>query len=274
MSGKSAIEWTDLTWNPIAGCTRVTEGCRHCYAFSLHDMRHELYVANSGTYPRTGQAMPKQYARPFNEIQILEERLEDPLRIKKPQRIFVNSMSDLFHSQVPEEIIRRIFKVMVQAHWHCFQILTKRPARLARLAPTLPWADNIWAGTSIELDQLTPRADLLRRVPSPNLFLSLEPLLGPLPSLRLDRIGWVIAGGESGKDARPMQAEWVREIRDKCRQANVPFLFKQWGGRTPKAGGRDLDGQTWDQFPASMMLLTEPDSQSRHALWPEGRHAS
>ena len=259
MSGKSAIEWTDMTWNPITGCTRVTSGCDHCYAFALHDMRHKLYVANHGIYPKTGQAMPKQYARPFSEIQIMKERLEDPLHIKKPQKIFVNSMADLFHSQVPEDIIRRIFQVMVEAHWHCFQILTKRPARMARLAPTLPWPENIWIGTSIELNQLTPRADLLRRVPTPNSFLSLEPLLGPLPSLDLEGIAWVIVGGESGNEARPMQADWVREIREKCRRADIPFLFKQWGGRTPKAGGRTLDGRSWDQFPAGMVNI--PDEE-------------
>lgn len=274
MSGKSAIEWTDRSWNPITGCSRVTAGCQHCYAFSLHEMRHKFYLENDGVYPGTGRAIPKQYAQPFDTIQILSDRLQDPLHIRQPQKIFVNSMSDLFHSQVPENVIREIFRVMVKAHWHCFQILTKRPARLARLAPTLPWADNIWIGTSIELDPLTPRANLLQRVPTTNRFLSLEPLLGPLPSLNLDGIGWVIVGGESGPGARPMQAEWVREIRDKCRQAAVPFLFKQWGGRTPKAGGRSLDGETWDQFPASMMLLTEPDSQGRYAFQSEVHHAS
>ncbi len=257
MTGKSAIEWTDRTWNPLSGCTRVTEGCRNCYAFSLHEMRHQLYAKNNGVYPKTGKPMPAQYAHPFDTIQLLPERLDDPLHIRKPQRIFVNSMSDLFHSQVPEDMIRQIFQVMVKAHWHCFQVLTKRPARLARLAPMLPWAENIWVGTSIELDALTSRADLLRRVSTPNRFLSLEPLLGPLPSLRLDGIGWVIAGGESGKDARPVQIDWIREIRDECQQAHVPFFFKQWGGRTPKAGGHLLDGQIWEQFPASMRLNTQ-----------------
>lgn len=249
MSGNSAIEWTNATWNPVIGCTRVTAGCDICYAFALHDRRHSIYQTNAGRWSPGGKPMPAQYARPFSEIQVLQERLEWPLRQKKPQRIFVNSMSDLFHSQVPEQIIRQIFEIMVKAHWHTFQILTKRPARLARLAPNLPWASNIWVGTSIELDPLTRRADLLRRVLTENLFLSLEPLLGPLPSLCLHRIGWVIVGGESGPGARTMQAEWVREIRDRCQQAHVPFFFKQWGGRTPKAGGRVLDGQIWDQFP-------------------------
>lgn len=249
MSEHSAIEWTNATWNPVVGCTRVTAGCDVCYAFALHDRRHAIYQASAGRWSPGGKPMPAQYARPFSEIQVLQERLEWPLRQKKPQRIFVNSMSDLFHSQVPEQIIQQIFEIMAKAHWHTFQILTKRPARLARLAPVLPWENNIWVGTSIELDSLTRRADLLRRAPTPNRFLSLEPLLGPLPSLCLEGIAWVIVGGESGKDARPVQIEWIREIRDRCQQAHVPFFFKQWGGRTPKAGGRVLDGQIWDQFP-------------------------
>lgn len=228
MSGKSAIEWTDLTWNPTTGCTRVTAGCDHCFAFTLHDMPHEVYQRTGGVLPN-GKPMPKQYSLPFSTIQLLPERLEQPLHIRKPHKIFVDSMSDLFHSQVPEEYIRRVFEVMRQASWHSFQILTKRPARLARLAPALPWSENIWVGTSVELDQLTPRIDLLRPVPTPNRFLSLEPLLGPLPSLDLTGICWVITGGESGPNARPMQAEWVREIRDKCIATNTAFFMKQMG---------------------------------------------
>lgn len=229
MSGKSAISWTDMTWNPTTGCTRVTAGCQHCYAFALHDMRHARYLEHNGIEPKNGRPMPAQYAHPFSIVQVLPQRLEDPLHIRMPQKIFVDSMSDLFHSQIPEETIQQIFQVMVQAHWHSFQILTKRPARLARLAPVLPWADNIWVGTSVELDQLTPRIDLLRKVPTEHRFLSLEPLLGPLPSLNLTGVSWVIAGGESGPDARPMLAEWVREIRDKCRATNTAFFMKQMG---------------------------------------------
>jgi protein gp37 len=248
MSGKSAIEWTNFTWNPISGCTRVTRGCDACYAFALHDMRHELYKRTDGKLPN-GKQMPKQYAKPFSEIQLLPERLEQPLHIKQPKMIFVNSMSDLFHSQVPEEYIRQIFAIMQRASWHTFQILTKRVGRLRRIAPQLEWAPNIWMGVSIENDMLTVRADALREVPAAVRFLSCEPLLGPLPSLHLDGIQWVITGGESGPCARPCDPEWVRAIRDRCQAANVAFFHKQWGGRTPKAGGRLLDGRTWDEFP-------------------------
>jgi protein gp37 len=252
MSGTSAIAWTDLTWNPTTGCTRVTAGCDHCYAFRLHDLRHAVYQRTGGVYPN-GKPMPKQYALPFSHVQLLPERLEQPLHIKTPRKIFVDSMSDLFHSQVPEEYLRRVFEVMCQAHWHSFQVLTKRPARLARLAPALPWPKNIWIGTSVELDRLTPRIDLLRQVPTPNRFLSLEPLLGPLPSLSLDGIGWVITGGESGPDARPCHPDWVRAIRDQCISQEVAFFHKQWGGRTAKAGGDELDGRRWREFPAGMV---------------------
>lgn len=257
MSGKSAIAWTDMSWNPTIGCTRVTAGCDACYAFALHDRRHAHYLEHHGIEPKNGRPIPAQYAHPFSVVQVLPQRGEDPLQSRKPQKIFVNSMSDLFHSQVPEETIRQIFQIMVQAHWHSFQILTKRPARLVRLAPTLPWARNIWVGTSVELDQLTPRIDLLRRVPTPNRFLSLEPLLGPLPSLNLDGICWVITGGESGPDARPCDPDWVRAIRDQCVARHVAYFHKQWGGRTPKAGGDELDGQCWHEFPAGMVGTQE-----------------
>jgi protein gp37 len=226
----------------------VTEGCRHCYAFALHDQRHAFYVAHNGRYPN-GKPMAAQYAKPFSEIQLLPQRLEDPLRVKTPQRFFVNSMSDLFHSQVPEDYIRQVFDVMKRAHWHTFQVLTKRAGRLRRLGPTLPWSDNVWMGVSIENDLVTPRADALRAVPAKVRFLSCEPLLGPLSSLNLEGISWVITGGESGPNARYCDPDWVRDIRDRCVAAGVAFFHKQWAGRTPKAGGRELDGQTWDQFP-------------------------
>lgn len=249
MSGKSSIEWTNATWNFTIGCTRVTTGCQNCYAFALHDRRHAIYQANDGRWSPDGPAMPTQYARPFSEIQILPERLTWPLRQKKPLRIFVNSMSDLFHSQIADEHIYAAFEVMCQAHWHTFQILTKRPGRLRRLGPTLPWSPNIGIGVSIELNELTPRADAVRFLPAGFRFLSLEPLLGPLPSLDLTNIDWVITGGESGPGARPCDPNWVRAIRDQCQAANIAFFHKQWGGRTPKAGGRLLDGRTWDEFP-------------------------
>ena len=228
MSGKSAIEWTDRSWNPVTGCTRVTSGCDHCYAFALHDMR---YAAHN-----RGMQVAKQYHKPFTEIQLLPQRLEDPLHVKTPQRFFVNSMSDLFHSQVPEEYIHQIFDIMCRANWHVFQILTKRGNRLQKLAPTLPWPPNVWMGVSIENDTLTVRADQLRKVPASIRFLSCEPLLGPLPSLNLDGIHWVITGGESGPDARPCDPDWVRDLRNRCVECNIAFFHKQWGGRTPKAG--------------------------------------
>lgn len=249
MSGKSAIQWTNMSWNPVTGCTRVTSGCDHCYAFALHDMRHAAYVNYHGIYPKTGKPMPKQYAQPFSKVQLLPERLHDPLRIKTPQRFFVNSMSDLFHSSVPEDYIRQIFEIMRQADWHIFQILTKRAGRLRRLGPALDWPANVWIGVSIENDLVTPRVDALREVPAAVRFLSCEPLLGPLPSLNLDGIHWVITGGESGPGARPCDPAWVRDIRDRCLSAGVAFYHKQWGGRTPKSGGRELDGRIWDEYP-------------------------
>ncbi len=245
----TAIEWTNETWNPLTGCTRVTKGCDHCYAFTLHDMRHEVYTRDHGIYPN-GKPMPAQYARPFTQIQLLPERLEHPLRVKQPKMFFVNSMSDLFHSQVPDDYIFHVFEIMRRAHWHTFQVLTKRAGRLRRLGQLIDWPANVWMGVSLENDVLTPRADALRECPAAVRFLSCEPLLGPLPSLNLTGLHWIIAGGESGKGARPCHPEWVREIRDRCQDAGVAFFFKQYGGRTAKSGGRLLDGRTWDEFPA------------------------
>ncbi len=244
----SAIEWTDAVWNPLTGCTRVTAGCVHCYAFALHDMRHTAYQKSGGVYPN-GRPMPAQYARPFSEVQLLPERLEQPLRMKQPKRIFVNSMSDLFHSQVPDSYIVQVFDVMRRATWHTFQVLTKRAGRLRRLGQVLSWPENVWIGISIEEDRLCPRADSLREIAPAVRFVSCESLLGPLPSLDLSGIDWVITGGESGPGARPCQPEWVRDLRDRCQRADVAFFHKQWGGRTPKAGGRELDGRTWDAYP-------------------------
>lgn len=248
MTGLSAIQWTQMTWNPLTGCTRVTTGCDHCYAFALHDQRHAAYERLGGRYP-DGRVMPAQYAVPFEVVQLLPERLEQPLRIKRPTLFFVNSMGDLFHSAVPDAYITQVFDVMHRASWHTFQVLTKRVGRLRRLAASLCWSPNIWMGVSIETDALTPRADALREVPARVRFLSCEPLLGPLPSLKLAGIHWLIVGGESGPNARPCQPEWVRELRDRCLAAHIPFFFKQWGGRTPKAGGWLLDGRTWDEMP-------------------------
>lgn len=250
MTGKTAIEWATATWNPVTGCTRVTEGCDACYAFALHDLRHAAYQKHSGVYPKTGKPMPRQYALPFSAVQLLPERLEDPLHIKTPQRFFVNSMGDLFHSQVPDDYIVQTFDVMRRADWHIFQILTKRAGRLRRLGSRLDWPQNVWMGVSIENDLLTPRADALREVPAAVRFLSCEPLLGPLPSLRLEGLHWIIVGGESGPRARPMKEAWALDLLDRCIANGVPYFFKQWGGRTPKAGGRLLRGQVWDQMPA------------------------
>lgn len=241
MSGKSNIQWTNRSWNPLTGCTRVTSGCDNCYAFALHDQRYRAY--------HDGKSMPQQYSQPFNEIQLIPQRLEDPLKIKKPQMFFVNSMSDLFHSKVPLEYIQQVFDTMHRADWHIFQILTKRAGRLQHIAPQLQWAPNIWMGTSIETDNLCARANALRTVPAAVRFLSLEPLLSPLPSLDLTNIDWVIVGGESGKYARSCNRNWVRDIRDLCIEKQVPFFFKQWGGRTAHEGGRILDGRTWDEMP-------------------------
>lgn len=241
--GNSAINWTNFTWNPLTGCTRVTKGCDNCYAFQLHDMRHRAYLA--------GQPLPKQYAKPFTEIQLFPERLEQPIHMKQPKMIFVNSMSDLFHSSVPDEYVFQVFDVMRRAHWHTFQILTKRAGRLRRIGQHIDWPANVWMGVSIENDLVTPRANALRAIQPAVRFLSLEPLLGPLPSLNLEGIQWVITGGESGPGARPCDPAWVRDIRDRCQAMGVAYLHKQWGGRTPKAGGRLLDGRTWDQYPVA-----------------------
>ncbi len=249
MTGKSGIQWTSSTWNPLTGCTRVTSGCDNCYAFALHDQRYRAYVQYEGIYPKNGKSMPLQYSKPFSTIQLLPDRLEDPLHVKQPQMFFVNSMSDLFHSQVPDAYIVQIFETMRKADWHIFQILTKRPGRLRRLGQQIQWPTNVWAGVSIELDTLVARADALREIDASVKFLSCEPLLGPLPSLRLEGIDWVIVGGESGPQARRMQEVWATDLRDRCVAADLPFFFKQWGGKTAKAGGNLLQGEIWEQMP-------------------------
>jgi protein gp37 len=231
----SGIEWTDATWNPVTGCTRLSPGCDHCYALS---------------FAERFRGVPGHHFEQGFDLRLWPQRLELPLRWKTPKRIFVNSMSDLFHEDVPTQFVADVFEIMERAHWHQFQILTKRPKRMAQLAPTLRWPPNIWAGTSVELDRFSWRANhYLRQVPAFVRFVSAEPLLGPLPSLQLDHLDWLITGGESGPYFRPCQIEWVRELRDRCRKTSVAFFHKQWGGRTPKAGGRTLDGEVWDEFP-------------------------
>jgi protein gp37 len=235
MADRSRIEWTQATWNPVTGCTKVSPGCKHCYA---------------ETFAERWRGVPGHpYERGF-DLRLWPERLELPLRWKKPRAIFVNSMSDLFHERIPLDFIRRVFATMEKASWHTFQVLTKRSERLAELAPDLSWPPNVWMGVSIETARYVGRADHLRKVPAAVRFLSLEPLLESLGTLDLSGIHWVIVGGESGPGARPMDARWVREIRAQCRAAGVPFFFKQWGGVRKGRNGRVLDGRTWDERPA------------------------
>jgi protein gp37 len=241
MAINSSIEWTESTWNPLSGCTKISPGCKHCYAERMALRLQAMGQAN--------------YVNGF-DLTLHEDALELPLRWKKPQTIFVNSMSDMFHVDVPAEFIVRAFDVMRRASWHRFQVLTKRSERLLRLSGQLPWAENIWMGVSVENDVYTNRIEHLRQTNAAIKFLSLEPLLGPLDDLRLDGIGWVIVGGESGPGARPMKPEWVTSIRDQCVDANVPFFFKQWGGVWKKKFGRELEGRTWDQMPTTRELVS------------------
>ena len=288
MSGKSSIEWTDYTWNFLAGCRRVSDGCNNCYAFALHDQRHAIYVKNNGLWSPEGKPMPKQYALPFSTLQVLPERLREPLAVRQPKRWFVNSMSDFLHSQVPAAVLLQAFEVMEQAHWHTFQILSKRPGLLRHLeweltkamqeraivqtlgakdaeqlfhaqGESLPrssqierflairgsdqalsrdehdivcsqqfeWPQNAVMGLSIESDLWSIRANALRSSNAWTTFLSCEPLLGPLPSLDLTGIDWVITGGESGPFARPCNPDWVRDLRDRCVDQGVAFFHKQ-----------------------------------------------
>lgn len=255
MGDKSSIEWCDATWNPTVGCSRVSEGCKNCYAFSLHDMRHKAYME--------GKKLPKQYAKPFKEVQTFEDRLVMPLKWKRPRKIFVNSLSDLFHKDIPDHFIWNVFHIMAKCPQHTFQVLTKRPERMMRMFKNRYWRDfgdmralviegqhretdmpflpNVWLGTSVENQQSADDRILpLLATPAVVRFLSCEPLLGPVNlSMRLDRydmvpgIDWIIVGGESGPKARPMQQEWLISLRDQCEAEGVPFFFKQWGEWVP-----------------------------------------
>jgi protein gp37 len=233
---RSAIEWTESTWNPVTGCSKVSPGCAHCYAETLS---RRFGWSDSAWTP----------ANAATNVILHPERLETPLRWRRPRMIFVNSMSDLFHELVPVAFIEDVFAVMARTHWHTFQILTKRSERLAELAPMLDWPANIWMGVSIENGRWVHRADHLREVPAAVRFISAEPLLGPLDQLHLGGIDWLIAGGESGPRHRPAEQAWVVHLRDRCEAEGVAFFLKQWGGRTPKAGGRELEGRTWDEMP-------------------------
>jgi protein gp37 len=244
MSEISAIEWTDATWNPVTGCDKVSQGCKHCYA----ERFAERFRGTPG-HP---------YEQGF-DLRLWPERIELPLTWKDPKRIFVNSMSDLFHERVPPEFILQVFRTMNRARWHTFQILTKRARRLAELGSGLPYTPNIWQGVSVEDQAVAWRIDELRKVPAEIRFLSLEPLIGPMGQLDLKGIHWVIVGGESGPGARRMDPSWVSEIRDQCRAQSVPFFFKQWGGVFKHRTGRLLDGRTWDEFPLSRPNLARLD---------------
>jgi protein gp37 len=234
MAEHSTIEWTEATWNPVTGCSKVSTGCKHCYAERL---------------ARRLQAMGAVRYRNGFTVTLHPAVLDLPKRWRRPRMIFVNSMSDLFHESVPPEFIQRVFATMRDCPQHTFQVLTKRSARLRDLAPHLDWAPNIWMGVSVENRRVIHRIHDLQAVPAHVRFLSCEPLLGPLDDLPLDGIHWVIVGGESGPGARPMQAAWVRAIRDRCRRADVPFFFKQWGGVRKDRTGRDLDGRAYDEMP-------------------------
>lgn len=249
MAQTSAIEWTESTWNPVAGCTPVSPGCLNCYAARM--ALRLSHMPNGTGHKYAGTAKRARNGRPVfsGRIRLDEESLDVPRRWRLPRIIFVNSMSDLFHEGVPFEFIERVFRVMVECPQHTFQVLTKRPERTLELAARLPWPDNVWMGTSVETSDYFERIRRLQRVPARVRFLSCEPLLGPLRRMPLKGIHWVIVGGESGPGARPMLAEWVYEIKAQCEEKDVPFFFKQWGGVNKKAAGRCLDGQTWEALP-------------------------
>ena len=234
MSAQSSIEWTNATWNPVTGCTKISPGCKHCYAL---------------TFAERWRGIPGHPYEQGFDLRLWPERLSLPLKWKKPLLIFVNSMSDLFHKDVPLSFIQSVFETMKGAYWHTFQVLTKRADRLRELSPSLPWPPNVWMGVSVETTPYLKRVDDLRNVPAAIRFLSIEPLLAPIHGLDLTDIHWVIVGGESGPKARPMKGEWVRDIRNLCVAGEIPFFFKQWGGVQKSKAGRILDGRTWNEYP-------------------------
>jgi protein gp37 len=241
MADSSSIEWTEATWNPVTGCSKISAGCKHCYA---ERMAKRLQLMGQPNY------------RDGFKVTLQPQALDVPLRWRKPRTIFVNSMSDLYHADVPDSFIRQVFESMNAAHWHQYQVLTKRADRLLELSPVLSWAPHIWQGVSVENADVAWRIDRLRRTGAHIKFLSLEPLIGPLNDLDLAGIDWVIVGGESGPGARPMDAAWVRDIRDQCRESGVAFFFKQWGGVNKKRAGRLLDGRYWNEMPAAVAATT------------------
>jgi protein gp37 len=240
MAGTSRIEWTEASWNPVTGCTKASPGCFHCYA---ERMAKRL------------QAMGQPNYRDGFRVALHPAALDAPLSWSRSQLIFVNSMSDLFHEDVPLDFIRQVFSVMGRARQHNFQVLTKRSERLEALAKRLPWPSNVWIGVSVESADYAYRIDHLRRVPAATRFVSFEPLLDDVGELDLDGIHWAIVGGESGPGARPMQPEWALALRDQCVKQSVPFFFKQWGGVHKKKAGRLLDGRVWDEYPARSSMV-------------------
>lgn len=246
----TGIEWTDTTWNPVTGCDRVARGCDNCYALALAKRLKAMGVAK---YQTDGHPVT---SGPGFGVTLHPDSLSLPLRWQRPRMVFVNSMSDLFHAKIPLTFVKDVFDVMSQTPQHQYQVLTKRSARMAKVADRLDWPPNLWMGTSVEDSTCTYRIDHLREIPAGVRFLSCEPLLSSLPGLNLAGIGWMIVGGESGPRARPMEPAWAEELRDQARAASVPFFFKQWGGPTPKRNGRQLGGRTWDEFPRSFSNST------------------
>lgn len=247
MSTRTGIEWTDATWNPMTGCTKISSGCDHCYAHTIaHTKTRDAYLRR-----RPVKDTPSNRADPFAP-RFWEDRLMQPFSWREPRRVFVNSMSDVFHAHFSLEQIRNVFGVMNACPQHQFQVLTKRPERALRLSPNLEFGENIWIGTSIENMAVAHRAESLRAIEAYVHFISAEPLLGPLDELDLTGIEWMIGGGESGIGARPCDPAWARGLRDRCIEHEVAFFWKQWGGRTPKSGGRLLDGKEWNEYPVEL----------------------
>ncbi len=243
MKRRTGIEWTEVTWNPTTGCDRISDGCLNCYALT---MAKRLKAMGSERYQNDGDP---RTSGPGFALTLHPEALDQPYRWSGHRTVFVNSMSDLFHAKVPISFVRDVFQVIADTPQHTYQVLTKRSARLPKIADKLDWPSNLWMGVSVETSDFLYRVDHLREVPAAVRFLSCEPLLGSLAGIDLSGMGWVITGGESGPRARPLDPEWVREIRDACVEAQVPFFHKQWGGRTPKEQGRTLDGVVWDEMP-------------------------
>ncbi|MEL7002948.1 MAG: phage Gp37/Gp68 family protein [Bacteroidota bacterium] len=238
---QSSIEWTEMTWNPTTGCSKISQGCKFCYA---EIMSNRL------------QAMGIQKYKDNFQVRTHEDALRTPYTWKKSKVVFVNSMSDLFHKEIPFEFIEKVFKVMRDNPQHVFQVLTKRAERLLELSPKLKWSHNIWMGVSVEDERVQSRIDSLRNTAAKVKFLSLEPLIGPLPNLNLQNIDWVIVGGESGHKPRPMNPDWVIDIQEQCEKKDVPFFFKQWGGKNKKKNGRVLNGKTYDEMPEIELQLS------------------